>query len=1014
MEKDRAARSAMLQTYTKKVWTLHNCRRVLLGRLFHEWRAIELHFEGRDGEEGALRLATISSEVHKDAYSIAERDATKSVYLGSIVTESDTFKRLLQRARPVKIEGSSRVDTSMHSAGRGDEEGDSGEEVEEEEGGEEGEEKRMYELSGDELIKLFASCILHLKPIRDLPSLLRPTDKEAELGKKGVKTMMKRMEKITAKWKRRDMTTFEYLMHINYLAGRTFQDIGQYPVFPWVLSDYTSKELDLTSPHSYRDLAWPIGAQTEKARAEAIGKYELMREMNDSNFPPRHFGTHYSTSAGVSLFLIRMSPFTELAMEIQEGSFDVADRLFGDLPRTYEGAVSNPNDIRELIPELFYDPRIFAKANGIHFGKNQLGEELEDVRLPAWANGSAETFVRLHMMALESEHVSMNIHKWIDLIFGVCQRGSMAEKKVNLYDAVCYEDMVDLRTASGHDLQRIKSQIAEFGATPIQVFFEPHDQRRSAESSVLPPFVDLFRRDDESETHLSLMTKEHPLLLEPASLLVGIREANVLVEVKGVSNTVLVHRWNTLKLKENVEERVKSGEKMAVGRSKSLYRGTAFARSGTEQKAESKIKRFFRSLSSVKKSDPRPYHAFLPSAGSLAPHLSFALCRPLQARATGPALIESALGKRFAVAWTRSNGVPFEPEGMLSRLEWKKSRSSCPSLLFGTGYVDGSIRALSLSVDASREKFDTKEVASVCPFPSSVGTCLAFDKEEGVLAVGFAKGELALFESAPSQHHASGFPLVPLAPHWRRQTLLSSISAVAVSAADNMVVFASASGALIGREGIYINPLQPSRRMYADMWGKRGAKEKDKGNVEEICIVPSARIIIIRLLRESSLLILSYNLQRLQRIPFMQAEAEREQIDVLSMVVTPSPSSFLPQLFVSTSSIDSPVEVFVGDDNGSLYKQMRELEYVNDMYEEWKDEAQPGRGRKGEGGKNEGGGREEGRNGCGIMFGELLVDDRSELDRLVGVDDKGRLCSLEDLLKNARMLRSFLADSLGV
>jgi hypothetical protein len=44
------------------------------------------------------------------------------------------------------------------------------------------------------------------------------------------------------------------------MADRTFNDLTQYPIFPWVLSDYTSQELDLTSSDSFRDLTKPIGA----------------------------------------------------------------------------------------------------------------------------------------------------------------------------------------------------------------------------------------------------------------------------------------------------------------------------------------------------------------------------------------------------------------------------------------------------------------------------------------------------------------------------------------------------------------------------------------------------------------------------------------------------------------------------------------------------------------------------------------------------------------------------------
>ena len=49
-------------------------------------------------------------------------------------------------------------------------------------------------------------------------------------------------------------------MQLNTIAGRTYNDLAQYPVFPWVLADYDSAELDLDNPAVYRDLSRPIGA----------------------------------------------------------------------------------------------------------------------------------------------------------------------------------------------------------------------------------------------------------------------------------------------------------------------------------------------------------------------------------------------------------------------------------------------------------------------------------------------------------------------------------------------------------------------------------------------------------------------------------------------------------------------------------------------------------------------------------------------------------------------------------
>lgn len=38
-------------------------------------------------------------------------------------------------------------------------------------------------------------------------------------------------------------------------AGRTYNDLNQYPIFPWVLTNYDSEELDLTLPGNFRDLS---------------------------------------------------------------------------------------------------------------------------------------------------------------------------------------------------------------------------------------------------------------------------------------------------------------------------------------------------------------------------------------------------------------------------------------------------------------------------------------------------------------------------------------------------------------------------------------------------------------------------------------------------------------------------------------------------------------------------------------------------------------------------------------
>lgn len=69
---------------------------------------------------------------------------------------------------------------------------------------------------------------------------------------------------VTRAWQRREISNYEYLMALNTVAGRSFNDLSQYPVFPWVLADYTSPTLDLGDATVYRDLSKPMGAVNQE------------------------------------------------------------------------------------------------------------------------------------------------------------------------------------------------------------------------------------------------------------------------------------------------------------------------------------------------------------------------------------------------------------------------------------------------------------------------------------------------------------------------------------------------------------------------------------------------------------------------------------------------------------------------------------------------------------------------------------------------------------------------------
>ena len=286
-----------------------------------------------------------------------------------------------------------------------------------------------------------------------------------------------RNSNMTQKWQRREISNFEYLMFLNTIAGRTYNDLNQYPVFPWVLTNYDSRELDLSLPSNYRDLSKPIGALNPSRREYFEERYE---SWDTPGIPPFHYGTHYSTSAFTLNWLIRMEPFTTMFLALQGGKFDHADRLFSSVSMSWKNCQRDTSDVKELIPEWYFLPEMFYNQSDYRLGARDDGKIVADVELPPWAK-SPEEFVRINRMALESEFVSCQLHQWIDLIFGYKQRGPEAMRATNVFYYLTYEGSVDLETITDPVMREaIEGQIKNFGQTPSLLLMEPHPPRSSA------------------------------------------------------------------------------------------------------------------------------------------------------------------------------------------------------------------------------------------------------------------------------------------------------------------------------------------------------------------------------------------------------------------------------------------------------------------------------------------------------------------------------------------------------
>lgn len=312
---------------------------------------------------------------------------------------------------------------------------------------------------------------------------------------------------VTQEWCNGRVSNFDYLMYVNTIAGRSFNDLCQYPVMPWVIAQYIEDSIDLKNKETYRDLTKPMGAINPERLEIILERYRTLCD-TDQSIPPFMYGSHYSTMAGVVMhYLIRLQPFTSLHKHLQGGRYDTYDRMFSSIPATFEQNCTRTSEVKELTPEWFSLPDFLRNVNNLNIvGRrgNAPEETLNngDVELPKWA-ASPEDFIRINRAALESDYVSANLNHWIDLIFGYKQRGQAAIEANNLFYYLTYHGAVDFDKLDAATLEAVNAQITHFGQCPSQIFDRPHPERRLRIRVIPRPFWKCFDSDVGTSQTLS-------------------------------------------------------------------------------------------------------------------------------------------------------------------------------------------------------------------------------------------------------------------------------------------------------------------------------------------------------------------------------------------------------------------------------------------------------------------------------------------------------------------------------
>ena len=342
--------------------------------------------------------------------------------------------------------------------------------------------------------------------------------KKSDKIKKSIK-----LSKKIKKWKNWEMTNFELLMWLNIFGNRSYNDISQYPVFPWILSNYEDplqveqkivieNKRTLSMPiidpgevlnatytlstgalnnmndeteqyvidYQYRDMNLPMGMleisdESIKRKEEFDLNYETLLEVGDENNKPYVFGSNYSNPIYVCNYLMRLFPFTHISIELQGQGFDKPDRLFLSVKNSFFNSTSQKGDVRELIPEFFFLPEMFRNINKLNMGKLENGEEVNDVATPCHNN--PYDFIMTMKSCLENNTISYSIQNWIDLIFGYKAKGKDAELARNIFKEAAYQENIDINKIEDKDIKESKLREVEFGLVPNQLMIKECNKR---------------------------------------------------------------------------------------------------------------------------------------------------------------------------------------------------------------------------------------------------------------------------------------------------------------------------------------------------------------------------------------------------------------------------------------------------------------------------------------------------------------------------------------------------------